>query len=207
MRLFVLVLFIISSQVFAHPVIYKGGWVYQGTFMPEMNELRLGYSLTSRVAMVANANYFENFDEYQDYTLGFNFLLKRWLGEDSQGNVYLGFHGGLYDQKSRTESESVGHHLLMADWESREHYVVFKSKGYYFEEAEEFDYMFRYGFAPYVAGMNELQTWFILQAYYFEPQSQEVIVTPMLRFFYKNVLWEIGSSTRGQSFISLMVHI
>ena len=41
--------------------------------------------------------------------------------------------------------------------------------------------------------MNELQAWLVLQGMYVEDQSKEVIVTPMLRFFYKNVLWEIGT--------------
>src|SRR5690606_20988808 len=100
----------------------------------------------------------------------------------------------------------VGHAFLMADWEDREDYFVFKTKNYYYDDENTQDYTLRYGLAPYVAGLDELQTWMIFQAYYYSRQSKEVIVTPMLRFFYKNVLWEIGSSLKGDSFLTLMVH-
>ena len=94
----------------------------------------------------------------------------------------------------------------MGDWESRVHYTMFKAKKFIYNGESRHNFIARYGFAPFVAGMNELQSWLILQAMYVEDQSKEVIITPMLRFFYKNVLWEIGSSTRGQSYLTLMVH-
>lgn len=196
--------FFISSGAFSHPVIYKSGWVYQGSFMPKMNEMTLGYTFHPNFAVSLNSNRFENNNEYQDYTVGMNALLKRWLNHDSQGNLYLGAHAGHY--KDNQGEGFAGHAFLMADWEDREDYFLFKSKNYYYDSENSQDYMARYGFAPYVAGMDELQTWMIFQAYYYERQSKEVIVTPMLRFFYKNVLWEVGSSLKGDSFITLMVH-
>ena len=45
--------------------------------MPKMNELRLGYTASPRYAFVYNAHHFENINNYQDHTLGMNFLLKR----------------------------------------------------------------------------------------------------------------------------------
>ena len=47
--------------------------------MSDMNELRAGYSYSPKYALTLNANYFKNIEEYQDYTLGINTLLKRWL--------------------------------------------------------------------------------------------------------------------------------
>lgn len=204
MKYLLLFAVILSVYASAHPVTYKGGWVYQGTFMPQMNEMTMGYTFNPRWAVVANSNRFELNNEYQDYTLGFNFLAKRWLQHDSQGNIYLGAHTGQYED---FESEGqASHAMLMADWEDREDYVLFRTKRYFYDGNESQDYMARYGFAPYVAGMDELQTWMIFQAYFYEEQSKEAIITPMLRFFYKNVLWEIGSSTKGDSFLTLMVH-
>jgi hypothetical protein len=194
----------LSGLVLAHPVIYKDGWVYQGSFMPKMADISVSYTFNPRYAITMNSNRFEELDNYQDYTLGLNVLVKRWLNQDSQGNVYLGAHLGQFeDFDHRGEA---GHAFFMADWEDREDYFVFKSKRYFFQEKEIQDFMVRYGVAPYVAGMNELQTWAIVQAYYFEAQSESLLLTPMLRFFYKNVLWEIGSSTTGDSFINLMIH-
>ena len=188
----------------AHPVIYKGGWVYQGSFMPMMNKMRVGYSMNSRFALVANSNWFQNLGDYRDYSLGVNTLLKRWLSHDSQGNLYAGVHAGQY--RDNAGEGSVINPFFMADWESRDHYTVIQSKGYLYDNKSVYDYTLRYGFAPFRAGMKDLQTWFILQAYYFEEQSREVLVTPMIRFFYRNVLWEVGYSTKGQSYLTLMIH-
>ena len=193
-----------SFSIFAHPVIYKGGAVYQGTFMPMMHKMRVGYSLNSKFAVVANSNWFQEAGNYQDYTFGVNALLKRWLANDSQANVYTGFHAGQY--KDDQGDGNVLSPFLMADWESRDHYTVFQTKGYIYDDQSNFDYTFRYGFAPFRAGMRDLQTWLILQAYYYKPQSSKLLVTPMIRFFYRNVLWEVGYSTRGQSYLTLMIH-
>lgn len=203
-RLLVILIFFISLGTFAHPVIYKGGWVYQSSFMPEMNQTRLGYSASSRYSYVVNSNHFNNAQGYRDYTVGVNVLLKRWLNQDSQGNLYAGIHGGYYSDDKN--DGAVGHGLVMADWESRRHYVVFKSELYHYENESRQSYMGRYGIAPYLAGMDELQTWLIVQAFYYKEQSKTAIITPMLRFFYRNVLWEIGHSFTGQSYLTLMVH-
>lgn len=188
----------------SHPVIYKGGWVYQSSFMPEMNNTSVGYSVSSKYSLMANSNHFKNIDNYRDYTLGANFLLKRWLNNDSQGNIYAGVHGGYYEDDF--SSGEVLHSFVMGDWESREHYVAFKSDGYFYNNRKQYSYTARYGIAPYVAGMDELQTWLVFQAFYYEEQSKTAVITPMLRFFYRNVLWEVGYSTRGQSYLTLMVH-
>lgn len=195
---------VLGSKTYAHPVIYKGGWVYQGTFMPQMNEMKVGYTFHPKFAVVAKSQSFELNHDYRDYTVGVNALVKRWLNHDSQGNVYIGAHFGNYEDDNG--QGQAGHAFLMADWEDREDYMLFRTKKYYYDNKESQDYMLRYGFAPYVAGMDELQSWMILQLYYYSPQSKEALITPMIRFFYKNVLWEVGSSTKGDSFLTLMVH-
>lgn len=204
MKFLIIFLILLSAQAFSHPVIYKGGWVYQGSFMPQMNEMKVSYTFNPKWSVVANSHRFNALDNYQDYALGLNTLVKRWLQHDSQGNIYLGAHLGKFNDLYH--SGNVSHLFMMADWEDRENYFLFKSKRFYYNGNENQDFLFRYGFAPYVAGMNELQSWLILQAYYYKEQSKEVLITPMLRFFYKNVLWEIGSSTKGASFFTLMVH-
>lgn len=199
-----LLLLISSTETFTHPVTYKGGSIFQGSFMPKMNQIRLGYTVSPKYAFVYNANYFEYISEYQDHTIGMNFLLKRWLNHDSQANLYAGIHGGFY--KNSFSNGNVGHLFFMADWESRVHYTMAKVKRFIYNGENKHNLTLRYGFAPFVAGMNELQSWLIIQGMYVEDQSRQVIITPMLRFFYKNVLWEIGHSTRGQSYLTMMVH-
>jgi hypothetical protein len=183
MKLFLLLFVISVGSLKAHPVIYKGGWVYQGSFMPQMGEMKLSYTFDPNWSVVVNSHRFENLNEYEDIAVGFNTLVKRWLQHDSQANLYLGAHFGQYQDNQKRGD--VGHAMLMADWEDREDYFLFRSKRFYFDGRETQDYMARYGFAPFVAGMNELQAWAILQVYYYEEQSKQAMVTPMLRFFIK----------------------
>lgn len=204
MKLLTIALVILVSYAHAHPVIYKDGWVFQGNFMPQMNEMKVSYTFDPKWSVVLNSHRFEQASEYQDVAIGINTLVKRWLQQDSQGNLYAGAHYGRYEDNNG--EGGVGHAFIMADWEDREDYVMFKTKRFFYDGKESQDYMARYGFAPYVAGMNELQTWMIVQAYYYEEHSREVMITPMIRFFYKNVLWELGSSIKGDSFLTLMVH-
>ncbi len=203
-KFLLIIITLLPINSFSHPVIYKGGSIFQGSFMPRMNQIRLGYTASPKYSFVYNANYFENINKYQDHTVGMNFLLKRWLNYDSQANLYTGIHGGGY--KNSFSNGKVGHLFFMGDWESRVHYTMFKVKRFIYNGETRQNFTARYGFAPFIAGMNELQAWLILQGMYVEDQSREVNITPMLRFFYKNVLWEIGHSTRGQSYLTLMVH-
>ena len=161
-----------SLSVHAHPVIYKGGWIFQGSFMPKMNELRLGYTASPRYAFVYNAHHFENINNYQDHTLGMNFLLKRWLQFDSQANLYAGAHAGYF--KDDQNEGKAGHFFLMGDWESREHYVMARAKKFIYEDEDRYSYTARYGSAPFVAGMDQLQTWMIIRAMYVEEQSKKL---------------------------------
>lgn len=202
--LLITVLLSVSQLSFSHPVTYKDGFIYQGTFMPQMNEIKAGYTFHPKFAVMAKSQSFEANNEYRDYTLGLNWLAKKWLQHDSQGNLYFGLHAGQYEDNQ--DKGFAGHAMLMVDWEDREDYFLFRSKRFYYENKQSQEYLFRYGFAPFVAGMNELQAWGIIQAYYYKEQSKEVVLTPMIRFFYKNVLWEMGSSTKGDSFLTLMIH-
>ena len=66
--------------------------------------------------------------------------------------------------------------------------------------------MYCFGFAPYVAGMDTLQTWFVTQFDYYKQQNKNLVIIPKFRFFYKNVLWELGSPITGGMFLTLMLH-
>lgn len=204
--IFASLIFISSLSLQAHPVIYKDGWVYDGFFMPNMNIQRVSYTLESNFALESNTTYLKNFQNYRDYAFGFNYLFKRWFLKKSQGNIYGMVHGGYYAHDF--DEGIVGHATLMGDWESREVYTAAKAKLIYLDnENELWKYSYRIGLAPYVAGMDTLQTWIVLQFDYFKANSRNILVTPLLRFFYKNVLWEIGANTRSQYYLNLMVHI
>jgi hypothetical protein len=182
---------LVSFKAFSHPVIYQGGWALNSTNMEKYSNNYILYSFTNRFSVGVENN---RFDERDFTSLKFNSLLYRHNGDDSQGNLY--FHGGL------GELHNYG---LEADWESRVLYTSWKHLRY--ENGKDFSVsQGRIGFSPKKAPFENLQTWFMVQGMILHGVDEKVMITPMLRFFYQNVLWEVGSSTRGEWMLNLMVH-
>lgn len=248
-----------ASFAQAHPVIYEDGFVYWGEFSNGKNTQEVSYTFHPHFAVQISSGFvgMESFESYK-YQLGLNVLLKRWLLEGSQANIYTSLRGGFYtsEQVGRFSEDGfetldlkerlVFQWNLSADWESRKIYtaggIIIGNNSLTFKEMfGNLDY--RIGFAPYVAGMDELQTWFVLMFHlsavgFFgkewrsaslenlqeqedrlgRPDDPTIIlmgtssihldwkITPLLRFFYKNVLWEIGSSFQSDFYLTLMVH-
>ncbi len=204
MKKVIIAILFMPTLLLAHPVIYKDGWVYWGSFGPDMNTQRVSYTLHPKFSLEANTSWYQNNDEYRDYMLGANYLVKRWLNGDSQGNIYASYHAGYF--KDLDTDGFAQHLMLMGDWESRSLYTAGSVMSFLYNDKEEFKYSYRFGFAPFVAGMNTIQNWLILKLDYFEAQNKKILVTPMMRFFYKNVLWEMGANTQGDYFLTLMIH-
>ena len=194
-----------SSTLFAHPVTYKGGIVYWGSMMPMMQSHRINYSFSPKASLEINRSSIENINNYRDTTVGFNFLLKRWLQHDSQGNIYLNGHVGHFTQDNN-KSGLATHQMVIGDWESRRIYTAGSIMNYSFDDKNLQRYSYRIGFAPYIGKMNELQTWMILKFDYFKENDRRLWVTPMMRFFYKNALWEFGANQYGDFLLTLMTH-
>ena len=110
-----------SSSLFAHPVTYKGGVVYWGSMMPMMQSHRINYSFSPKASLEINHSSIENINNYRDTTIGFNFLLKRWLQHDSQGNIYINGHVG-YFLKTTTIQPCYASNAW--DWEFRRIYTA-----------------------------------------------------------------------------------
>lgn len=198
---FILIIFALKTH--AHPVIYKDGWAINSTNMPMYSNNYVLYSLTSRFAMGLEYN---RFDEHDAGLLKFNSLLWRENGEDSQANLY--FHGGVgvIDQLEKGNS-GLFNYGLEADWETRVLYTSLKHLRY--EGAKDLNLSVtqaRVGLSPVKTPFDQLQTWFMVQGMVIQDVEDTVMITPMLRFFYHNVLWEVGSSTRGDWMLNLMVH-
>jgi hypothetical protein len=200
---------VFSTSVIAHPVIYKDGFVVSSANIPSYSDNQLMYSWSNRWASGLNHWRFSKDDANTDMVFAkTNHLLWRHNGEVSQANIYV--HGGFgivdseIDVKQTNEAYMTG---IEMDWETRTLYSALKY--YYFTSPKVTDIemtQVRVGISPYEAGFEQLQSWFMLQAMYMPDVDKEIILTPMLRFFFKNVLWEIGSSTRGEWMLNLMVH-
>ena len=96
------------------------------------------------------------------------------------------------------------------DWESRKYYTALSASVDFFIEGDDnsfYQLMYRVGMAPYIGKMKELQTWVVLQMDYAQYGDEASMkVTPMMRFFYRNTLWELGSSLSGDFFLTIMLH-
>lgn len=206
MKKLMTLLLLISFKAFAHPVIYKGGWAISSSNMPDYSNNYVMYSLSNRFSVGMDHWRFGQRDEDLNNDLGLlklNHLLWRRNGEESQANVYL--HGGLGVEDQEFEKKTLrGAYMygLEADWETRTLYTSLKH--YQFNDIAVTQA--RVGFSPKTAKFEDLQTWFMVQGMVINDVNEELMITPLVRFFYHNVLWEMGSSTRGEWMINLMVH-
>jgi len=135
-----------------------------------------------------------------------SWLVRRWNETDSQANIYV--YGGVgVAHKGDLTAPAVEGGVEM-DYETRSLYFSGKAQ---IIAARNFNtlavYQLRAGFAPYVGEANELHSWIIAQAQYlpYAPENS-LRVGPVLRMFYKNVLWELGVSTKGNWNFNFMVH-
>lgn len=135
-----------------------------------------------------------------------SWLVQRWNATDSQANIYV--YGGVGAARKGDLTEPAVEAAVESDYETRS--VYFSGKAQVIA-AKNFNtlaiYQLRAGFAPYVGESNELHSWLLAQAQYlpFAP-DQTVKVGPVLRMFYKNVLWELGVTTKGNWNFNFMVH-
>lgn len=195
-----------SFAAWAHPVIFKDGTVISSSNMAMYGDNQVSYSFHEKWA--AGINHFRFSKDEQDTDFGFsrvNHLLKRWNGESSQANIYLAGGVGMVDQRDSKIAYMGG---IEADWETRTLYSSLKH--YQFSSPSFTDIgmsQVRLGASPYETDFDKLQTWFMVQGMYMGKIERTVIITPMLRFFYQNVLWEVGSSFKGDWMMNFMVHL
>lgn len=207
-----------ASQAWAHPVSYKGAWSLMSFNDKDMNEVHLTYSFTPRLA---GSLMFLNLEESEFVIPHANFLVKRWNNDDSQGNIYLSLGSGVETVAERGYSAHMG--TFVADWESRKFYSSFEHL--YIDRdfsSEAFSHSkLRLGFAPFLAEYSDLNVWFITQ---FDRdwlsddgvggaggagvgRDESVRATQFMRFYIKNVLWEIGAGFDGNFAFNFMIHL
>lgn len=207
MKFLALLALTFSFGASAHPVIYDDGLMWGQMMTPDMTDVQLNYSFRYNWAYGLNGWRFKNQDgETREYGLvKLNHLLKRWNNPDSQGNIYL--HSGVgVSRNNANDSEFAYAAGAEADWESRVWFVSGKWLHFADKYEEQDLYVARIGHSPIIADVNSLQIWFMGQFMYESYMARQVKVTPLLRFFYHNVLWETGASMDGDYFLSFMIH-
>lgn len=206
-KVYALWLLTYGALAFGHPVTFKGGWAFMAFNQPDMYDWQLLYTFKPKLSLGVDF-IGDSMEPRERYFLipRLSWLVKRWNEADSQANIYVSGGVGLANKGSLNHPAVEG--AIEADYETRSIYFSGKAQ---IVAAQGFNtlalYQLRAGFAPYLGESGELHSWLIGQVQYlpFAP-DQTLRVGPVLRMFYKNVLWELGVSTKRTWNINLMVH-
>lgn len=196
-----------SFQALAHPVTFEGGTAVFYTSRNMMSMVEGNHSISSKWALGGGYQRLEllNGALLQSSQAQVNWLAKRWNRKDWQGNLYLTAGAGYFDH-STDPNGALLKGGFQADWESRTYYVALMHNHQDLRGQSLPMTMARLGVAPYHAKYTEMQSWLIWQIDYAPDMFARVQHTPMMRFFYRNILWEIGSSLEGVWWLQLMSH-
>lgn len=189
----------------AHPVAFEGAVAVLGDSSEELKSQQVLYSYRFWGAAGVHFTRITEQGEPTDFQLiKNNFLLKRWNQPESQGNIYLGLGAG--QEKSLNQARAVSEIDFQADWESRRFYTMALFQKFFREsERPQFEYqMQRLGIAPYYGEYEDLSIWLIAERTQILRQTE--VWSSILRFYYKNVLWELGFSNQGGLVFNYMVH-
>lgn len=163
----------------------------------------LTYSLSGKTSIAARADWFFRDDSVLT-GLQAHRLLRRWNFADSQANIYATAGAGAAFQGGRSTAAVFGG--LMVDYETRRFFLLYENDAAYAGDVMQYHWHSgRIGWAPYAADYEKVQPWFMLKADYRSDQLHRWQLTPMLRLFTPDWMFEAGVNTRGKPMINLML--
>lgn len=209
-RRWLLLVLLAAHSAQARPVTYEGGWMLMNENRPDQTEAMVAYTLDTRVAVGLH------YEEYRplgaparEFIMpSISYLIRRFNENAVQANVYASAGGGLerlpHDAaRGADDLRGAGWAACEGDIESRTLYVSARyTQARLFRPHPLPSARLRVGLTPYLTGFEGLQTWVLLQGqwhgwYAHSSTGDEFDLTPMLRFSYQNVLFELGASFRG----------
>ncbi len=197
-----------SLSLSAHPVSFKDSVGVMGYHASIMSHNQLNYSVKHWFAVGVHHLRRPNLLTNNHATFATtNLLLKRWNGSSYQGNLYAVIGGGQSELSGKPEGVGVG--MFQFDIEDRRYYFLVKHLELHNASQAEFRHsVVRVGIAPYEGDFDDIHSWLIL-----EWQNNDFIgtgpiadITPFLRIFYRNLLFEIGQSYRGVTRFNYITH-
>ncbi len=205
LRSFILTLLLLASaSAFARPVSWPGGWTSMQRNSFEESRLHLHYS----------QNAFNSYglvleDSHQSDAkyagLQWNHLLKRRNTRYSQANLYFKAQLGVLDAVNEEElAATIG---IGGDWETRRYFTSYEAS---YREADNlndgnFKHAARIGIAPYVAEYGNWHTWLMLQVDHLPDAEDDVVITPLVRLFKGNYLFEAGMSDEQDALFNWII--
>ncbi len=210
MRLFSLLLVLLFSAApcllaQARPMPFVGGTAFTAQIAEAEQTLFIRHSVTRQFAPGLLWSEFAAPGQPGDVTAlapHLTWLVQRWNTRTRQANLYA--LGGPAFYRSAGDSFNGGWGSIQADAESRRWYGMVKSAQWWapghFTRRE---YAARVGWAPWLAGFNDLNTWFMLEAGYKPAAARTTTLRPLVRFYTRTVLVELGSNLQGDPFLNL----
>ncbi len=195
-----------SSVAKAHPVAYQGAIGVMTWNQPFLTDDWITYSFRSDAAVAARHMRVDMPEGRMEfYAPQFDYLAKRWNETDYQGNVYL--YGAYGVATVRNKTDGAGLAGVEADVESRKYFASMKYEKMWGNSSHDFYHVeARLGIAPYEAEFNEIASWLMVQYQYHPMLEKKYAITPLIRLFYRSVLFETGVSTDGDWMLNLMFH-
>jgi len=205
-------LFLFTQNLWAHPVTFVDGTAIMSVHRPKVTHTQINHTLTRNFAVAASYMRLE-LDSITIKTpiLQTNFLLKRWNEVGSQANLYVmsgvGYNMEPWDSSlDDLENRGLVYGGVQIDYETQRIYTALSGFSLGGKSGIYYGGRYRFGLAPYVAKFKELQVWVIGQVDYMSDMEQQPHFTPMLRFFYRTILWESGVSLSGVYWFQMMAH-
>lgn len=202
-RLFLsIVLFVFSLNAYSRPVSYPEGWTFMSMNDGDRYSAHIHYSPTAFYSFGYKGEYWRG-EDFQIHAVQLNNLIKRWNKRHSQANFYLKSGAGIaLSDKGQFDSQvdPVFYSGIAADWETRRYFVSYENRVTTSTDiTDNFRQKARIGVSPYIAEFGGLHTWFMLEARYAPEEEDEIVVTPLLRFFKGPGLLETGFSSNGKA--------
>ena len=149
-------------------------------------------------------------EAWESTAIQIGYLAKRWNLPAAKGNIYF-LSGPGYGSKFKADKPKVTDLLyrvgLQGDFETRRIYTFAKYTEQRFFNTNDLinnRLELRIGYAPYLAGFSELNSWVILKTAFIN-NFEEIIYIPTVRLFYKNILIDLGVDLDGRSQLNFMV--
>lgn len=190
-------LFFAATEAEAKPISYVDGTMVMQENDETGHTLSVDYTLDPNYAIGLYAKQEENEKDGKNFkTIGpqFNYLVKRWNMPDGQANIFSMTGAGISYYEGDTQASAW--QSLLADYESRRIYTSYEARFMYAGDLDKSVWQrARVGVAPYLADYDDVNTWFMVQVDDHPNKDQTVVVTPLVRLFYKTTLVEAGYSS------------
>jgi len=188
----------------AKPLSYVGGTMVMEETDETGHTLSLDYTFTPTEAFGLYIKQEENGKDIFMFTPEINTLLKRWNIPDGQGNIFNMSGAGIATYRGNNQPSLWT--AFLADYESRRWFLSYEPRFVWNGHIEKSVWQrARIGFAPYLANYEDLNTWIMFQVDHHPAKHDHFVATPLIRFFYKTYLFEIGYSSNQHIMLNAQI--